>query len=173
MNSASDGEKTSRRSFLGYVVAGIGAFIASVLGASTAIFAASPLLAERRAARVALGPVDGFQVGVPKLVGFTLEVKDGWVLEEARKSVWVVRERNDAFLTYSPRCTHLGCIVSWIPDQRVFRSPCHDGVFAIDGQVLSGPPPRPLDRLDSWVEDGKLVINYVEFRLGIHDKLEV
>lgn len=165
-------ERTGRRSFLGYLIAAIGAFIASALGASTAIFAASPLLSERRGVRVALGPVSDFPMGEPRLVGFRLERKDGWIVEETSKSVWVVRTGVDSFITYSPRCTHLGCIVSWIPQEQVFRSPCHNGVFGLEGEVRGGPPPRPLDRLDHWIENGKLVVDYREFRLGIPEKVE-
>lgn len=173
MDPATDSARTSRRSFLGYMIAAIGAFIASLLGASTAIFAASPILGERRATRVALGTVDSFEIGIPRLVGFPIERKDGWVVEEANRSVWVVRTGSSEFLTYNPRCTHLGCIVSWIPERRVFRSPCHNGVFALDGQVLGGPPPRPLDRLEHSIEDGKLVVDYTEYQLGIPEKTEV
>ncbi len=174
MDQTGNGNKegSTRRSFLGYMIAAIGAFIASVLGASTSIFAAAPILSEKRGARVSLGPVSGFQVGVPKLVDFPVERKDGWVVEETKKSVWVVRTGESDFITYSPRCTHLGCIVSWIPDQKVFRSPCHNGVFALEGQVVSGPPPRPLDRLEHRIEGGKLVVDYKEFRLGVAEKVE-
>ena len=42
-------------------------------------------------------------------------------------------------------CTHLGCRVRWVSGQEEFFCPCHDGVFDIDGNVVSGPPPRPLE----------------------------
>ena len=41
-------------------------------------------------------------------------------------------------------CTHSGCEVSWLSDRQEYFCPCHDGVFAADGKVLAGPPPRPL-----------------------------
>ncbi len=173
MQRAANGDKTGRRSFLGYIIAAIGAFVATVLGTSTAIFAASPLMTQRRGTRVSLGPVAGFQVGVPKLAEFSLPRKDGWIVENAAKSVWVVRTSEDKFITYSSRCTHLGCIVSWKAEQQAFRSPCHGGVFSIDGRVMAGPPPRPLDRLENRVEGGNLVVDYKDFRLGIPEKVEV
>jgi len=45
-------------------------------------------------------------------------------------------------------CSHLGCIVKWHPDINRFICPCHFGNYDINGNVLSGPPPRPLTRLD-------------------------
>jgi len=45
----------------------------------------------------------------------------------------------------STECTHLGCKAYWEPENSRFFCPCHDGVFDTDGNVVSGPPPRPLD----------------------------
>ena len=48
--------------------------------------------------------------------------------------------------------------------------PLHRGVYDIDGDVLSGPPPRPLDRLDFRIEDGDLRVNYRDFKAGTPKK---
>ena len=45
----------------------------------------------------------------------------------------------------STTCTHLGCKVYWEPDNVRFFCPCHNGVFDVNGNVVSGPPPRQLD----------------------------
>lgn len=44
-------------------------------------------------------------------------------------------------------CTHLGCQVEWKRDKNAFVCPCHEGTYAMDGTVLSGPPPAPLREL--------------------------
>jgi cytochrome b6-f complex iron-sulfur subunit len=51
------------------------------------------------------------------------------------------------FAAFSAVCTHLGCIVQWLPERGEFLCPCHAGRFAADGRVLGGPPPRPLETL--------------------------
>jgi Rieske Fe-S protein len=48
--------------------------------------------------------------------------------------------------------------VRWIADQEVFLSPCHNGVFDREGKVISGPPPRPLDRYEVKIENNQLLI---------------
>ncbi len=53
----------------------------------------------------------------------------------------------------STTCTHLGCKTYWEPENKRFFCPCHDGVFDINGNVVSGPPPRPLDRFDVEVDE--------------------
>lgn len=53
----------------------------------------------------------------------------------------------------STDCTHLGCKSYWEPDNDRFFCPCHDGVFDVNGNVVSGPPPRPLDRYEVEVDE--------------------
>jgi Rieske Fe-S protein len=67
-------------------------------------------------------------------------------------------ENGQGFIVMSNICTHLGCKVRWIPDQEGFFCPCHNGVFAKDGSVVSGPPPRPLDQYEVKIEDGILYV---------------
>jgi len=47
---------------------------------------------------------------------------------------------------------------TWKDDRNVFFCPCHDGVFSVDGEVISGPPPRPLDQFETKVENGQISI---------------
>jgi Rieske Fe-S protein len=39
-----------------------------------------------------------------------------------------------------------------------YLCPCHDGHFAIDGAIISGPQPRPLEEYETKIEDGNLFI---------------
>lgn len=172
MQATSSTDRVSRRSFLGYIVGALGAFIGTVLGASGAVLAASPVLAQKKTSEYSLGSAASFQVGVPKFVDLRMTVKDGWVVDETTKSVWVLKTADDQFLTYNPRCTHLGCVVSWVASEKRFKCPCHGGTFSPEGEVLAGPPPRPLDRLANRIQNGNLVVEYREFRLGVPEKVE-
>ncbi len=58
----------------------------------------------------------------------------------------------------STTCTHLGCHVHWEPEHPRFYCPCHDAVFDVDGNVVSGPPPRPLARYDVEEESGAIYV---------------
>jgi Rieske Fe-S protein len=50
---------------------------------------------------------------------------------------------------FSQKCTHLGCVVYWSPEAQEMECPCHEGVFdARTGDVVAGPPQRPLGRID-------------------------
>ena len=58
----------------------------------------------------------------------------------------------------SATCTHLGCQVQWDAKGKKFRCPCHGGVYAADGTVLEGPPPRPLQTIDARIESDSSVL---------------
>lgn len=62
------------------------------------------------------------------------------------------------FVALSAVCTHLGCIVQWLPDKSEFLCPCHAGRFSPEGQVLGGPPPKPLQILPLTIEDDQLLV---------------
>jgi arsenite oxidase small subunit len=63
------------------------------------------------------------------------------------------------FAAYDRRCTHLLCPVLWDREKDQMVCPCHDGHFnARTGDVLSGPPRRPLPRIDLAVRDGVVYI---------------
>jgi Rieske Fe-S protein len=56
-----------------------------------------------------------------------------------------IRLEDGRLVAYSSICTHLACAVLWRAEDNRLECPCHDGVFsAATGEVLAGPPPRPL-----------------------------
>jgi len=94
------------------------------------------------------------------------------VEEKVEHSVWVVKKPDGSVTVFSPICPHLGCGYRWDEQTKHFECPCHASVYDIDGKVLGGPAPRPLDTLPTKMEDGKLYVKYEKFRLGIATKVE-
>ncbi len=70
----------------------------------------------------------------------------------------LVSRSEDGVLALSLVCTHLGCIVQWDAAKRVLHCPCHDGYYDEFGDVVSGPPPLPLERLAVKVSADKITI---------------
>jgi cytochrome b6-f complex iron-sulfur subunit len=55
-------------------------------------------------------------------------------------------------------CTHFDCTVSYLPgEERIFCA-CHEGYYDLEGNVLAGPPPRPLDPAYWKLTDDKLIL---------------
>ena len=60
----------------------------------------------------------------------------------------LVHTNNDQYLAYSRKCAHLGCSVDFDTARACLRCPCHRGVYdSRTGNVMFGPPPRPLDQI--------------------------
>jgi Rieske Fe-S protein len=166
-----EADVTSRRTFLAQVIGGCVAFLVALLGIPALGAAVGPALKREQTNWVSLGSPDSFQQGVPKAVNVTAVERDGWIETNSVKGVWVVRQSDNTFVVFNGRCTHLGCAYAWQTDQHQFACPCHAGVFSLEGSVLAGPPPRPLDTLETRIEDGDLQANIQDFRLGIPIKV--
>jgi cytochrome b6-f complex iron-sulfur subunit len=61
----------------------------------------------------------------------------------------------DGLKALSTSCTHLGCKAYYEPGNNRFFCPCHDGVFDLSGNVVSGPPPRPLNSCEVEVDENE------------------
>lgn len=72
------------------------------------------------------------------------------------KPAVLLQQKSGEFIALSAVCTHLGCVVQWQADKGEFLCPCHGGRFAPTGNVLSGPPPRPLEALPVTVDGDQL-----------------
>jgi menaquinol-cytochrome c reductase iron-sulfur subunit len=69
-----------------------------------------------------------------------------------------LEEDPNEFIAISTRCAHLGCPVRFVPAAGNFICPCHGGVYDFEGQVLGGPPVRPLDRFQTRVTGDTLEV---------------
>lgn len=59
-------------------------------------------------------------------------------------------------VAYSDVCTHLSCAVLYAGDNKL-HCPCHDGLFdATTGNVLAGPPTRPLPLIQLATHNGMI-----------------
>lgn len=70
------------------------------------------------------------------------------------KAAVLVKLAGGAVVVRSAVCTHLGCIVQWQKEKGQFLCPCHAGLFGVDGRVLSGPPPKPLEAIPFTIANG-------------------
>jgi len=67
----------------------------------------------------------------------------------------LVRVSDGEYYAYGQKCTHLACPVYFEPLRQRFECPCHEGGFDMrTGNVLYGPPPRPLDQIILEVREG-------------------
>ncbi|MBF0345839.1 MAG: ubiquinol-cytochrome c reductase iron-sulfur subunit [Nitrospirae bacterium] len=77
---------------------------------------------------------------------------------KGRKTAVFIVAHADKCFALSPVCTHLGCLVSFSRHKNAFICPCHGGKYDVEGNVIGGPPPRPLAQLPLMVDKGKVYV---------------
>jgi len=140
--------------FVNSAAAVVGAGLSAVLGA----FALRPPRPARADRWVRAGGVSDLTPNVPVPRVVSLSRQDGWYRERARETVFLVWDGNKSVQAMSATCTHLGCQVRWDAPAEKFRCPCHGGCFDAQGNVVDGPPPRPLDRIAARMDDSGAVL---------------
>jgi len=153
----------SRREFVTLTTAAVGTLIGVVIGLPAIAYLLDPALKKVSADTwIPVGKLDSFPIGVPTLATFTRSKTNGWEKSTSSYGVYVLRKSQNEVVVYSNVCTHLSCHVNWNADQQQYICPCHDGRFSLNGQVVSGPPPRPLDTYATKVEADTLSIHFLE-----------
>jgi len=85
-----------------------------------------------------IGSIKDIPIGGVRLFRYPTE-KDPCIL---------IRPDEQTFVAYSQKCTHLSCAVFYAPEKNRIECPCHEGYFSVkNGDVLQGPPQRPLPRV--------------------------
>jgi Rieske Fe-S protein len=141
---------------------------ASSVGGAALAFVLGPL--RRRAPGnpviLDLGPASAFEAlragtSGPEEVVVERSVEDGYMMRRVKERLAVVPDAKAAsgLAALSTTCSHLGCGVSWNAARRAFLCPCHGGVYGPRGEVLAGPPPKPLTRLPLVVSGGRLQLD--------------
>jgi len=119
-----------------------------------------------------LGPSDSFSTDRPSERIITLDIRDGWQSKKINQAVFVLPGKNEPEV-YSSICPHLNCPISYERSDNRFQCPCHNSFFDENGDSLSGPSPRKMDRLPSKVVDGVLLCRWVTYKSGVEHQVEV
>jgi menaquinol-cytochrome c reductase iron-sulfur subunit len=163
----------SRRRFFSWITAAVAAIVGISLSIPLLGSLISPAFIRRVRPWVDVSAADDLPVGRPVQLEHVTTIHDGWLETKSQKAVWAVKRSNEEITVFSPICTHLGCGYRWDDGQNKFLCPCHGSAFSIDGQVVGGPAPRPLDRLPAKIENGRLLVMYKEFKSGMSTSVEL
>jgi menaquinol-cytochrome c reductase iron-sulfur subunit len=149
---------STRRTFQLAVVYILGGIMSFAMAIPTALYLLVPPRLRRNSKFIDVGDITQFTPGSPVNVSFTENRIDSWKVSAEKRTAWVVKEASGDIVAFSPLCTHLACAYHWEEGQKQFFCPCHNSVFSIDGKVVSGPAPRPLDRYETKIADNQLQI---------------
>jgi Rieske Fe-S protein len=152
--------EVSRRDFSTVIFALISSAIGAVVGLPAIGYLLSPAANRQTSeARVAAGLLENYPEGTPTLFSFTRTKINGWEKTVNSYGVYILRSGNEV-KAFSNICTHLSCRVLWQEPDQVYHCPCHDATFDINGGIIRGPQPRPMDEYPVTVEDGNIFITF-------------
>lgn len=155
--------KLDRRDFVKVVTVTLGSIMGAVIAIPAVGYLLSPATSiKKKESWISLGPLENYPILQPILFTFVQTTVNGWEKTSNSYGVYVVRYDETTQKVFSNKCTHLSCRVTWQDGQQEFFCPCHDGIFSIEGQVVSGPPPAPLIEYENKVEDGTLYFYFAE-----------
>jgi len=99
--------------------------------------------------RYLIPPVSGEPSAQSVVAGQAGQVKpnSGSIFKFGSKPGLLVRTADGELKAFSAVCTHLDCTVQFKSDTSQIWCACHNGMYDLQGNVVSGPPPRPLERL--------------------------
>jgi len=156
----------TRRSFYIGTIYGIWTAIAATLGIPAFVYLLFPPKARKENEWVEIGDVSRLAPDSPVEMVFRRNRVDGWRITSEKGTAWVVKHADNSITAFGPQCTHLGCAVHWDERRSEFLCPCHNSLFAVDGKVVSGPAPRPLDRYQTRISGKKLLLGRLEESSG-------
>ena len=177
------GDRFPRNRFLEASTLGLGAVIGGLVTVPVLGFMIVPAFENQGYPKVDLGPLDNFPEGKWFVTSFFMHPEAG---EVSRRTVYIrnngLLKDEPSFTIISNRCAHLGCPVQpngpvqpgqekkvkGVGGQRIsltpmipaggFGCPCHGGQYDPEGNRVSGPPVRALDRYQFAIVKGRLVL---------------
>jgi Rieske Fe-S protein len=147
----------NRRGFLVRIIqtihAVMGATLAFVVGGAVV----APSFSRKQSAWLKAGDLAALEDGTPQPVTLRVARADGATEVIDRRIVYLVKNGPEVHVLDST-CTHLGCRTRFNPESMKIECPCHGGVYDAAGNVVSGPPPSPLQRLPARIENGDVLV---------------
>ncbi len=70
----------------------------------------------------------------------------------------IINRPDKGFIALTLTCTHLGCVVEFDKSKQKLVCPCHAGMYDLEGNVISGPPPKPLTSIPLKIEGDSILI---------------
>lgn len=139
--------EVDRRGFMKWMARGFLALWAPAAGIMGASFLRAPEHGPRLGERqIRAGSLSSLAVGEARFV------------RHGTEPVYVVRLGESKVLAVSGNCTHVRCVLHWNREDETFRCPCHDGAFDKTGNVLSGPPKRPLQQYRTEIRSDEIIV---------------
>ena len=90
-----------------------------------------------------------------------LALESAEIVRADKKAFALVRTQEGQIRAFSAVCTHLGCVVQYQSDRKVFHCNCHGSEYNLDGKNIAGPAPKPLLPFKAEVKGDDIFISQI------------
>jgi Rieske Fe-S protein len=87
-----------------------------------------------------------------------LAPNSGKIVRFGVKPALLLRSADGTYSAFFASCTHLDCTVQYRSDLKMIHCACHNGLYDLQGRNVSGPPPRPLERLQVRTKGDEILL---------------
>jgi menaquinol-cytochrome c reductase iron-sulfur subunit len=155
------GESMTRRTVFSVLVQALGGAAVGAVTLPAVAFVFAPIFDEEEVRWEPVGSTSDFSPDTYRPVVLTI-VEDvgasGKTTAYVRRGTEELDEDPSTFIAVSNRCAHAGCPTRFVEAASNFICPCHGGVYGFQGEVIGGPPVRPLDRFQTRVSNGQVEV---------------
>lgn len=146
MNVTDRGQKLNRREFLNRLMGGgIITLLAAILYPILR-FIIPPQIPEASTNRVVAAKLS------------ELPPNSGKIFRFGDRPGIVIHTAEGQFKAFSAVCTHLNCTVQYRQDLKHIWCACHNGHYDLNGKNIAGPPPRPLEEYQAFVQGEDVIV---------------
>jgi cytochrome b6-f complex iron-sulfur subunit len=87
-----------------------------------------------------------------------LKPNSGKIFRFGSRPAILILSADGTYHALSAICTHLGCTVQYRADMHEVWCACHNGLYALNGRNISGPPPRPLESYEVILKGNEIYV---------------
>ncbi len=88
-----------------------------------------------------------------------LKANSGKIVKFGARPVLLIRTGEANWRAFSAVCTHLNCTVQYQEASHQIWCACHNGLYDLNGRVVSGPPPKSLEEYTVHIRGEEVVIS--------------
>jgi Rieske Fe-S protein len=142
-----DNKKFWRKGILDFIISLSGVALFLLLIFSTTIYIIPPKLGDSNVSKVIAAKVKELTPNSAKIFRF------------GNTPAILINTPQGVLKAFSAVCTHLNCTVQYSQAARLILCACHNGKFDLNGKVVSGPPPKPLEEYKVNVAGNDIIVS--------------
>jgi glycine/D-amino acid oxidase-like deaminating enzyme/nitrite reductase/ring-hydroxylating ferredoxin subunit len=73
---------------------------------------------------------------------------EGKLVNYEGESLALYKDESGVIHAVNPACTHVKCSVAWNAAEKSWDCPCHGARYSVDGEVLTGPASKDLEKIE-------------------------